>query len=165
MNYRLTIIFFFSVALLLSCKSKNENEAAPKYKNHILLQAQEFKVNDAYLVFNDSTRVADDNKVNVGQHVNLILIIDSGWNAENGKIYAGVGQKVESSDGKHIFDKADLMESHSEGVPAEDGSRVTIQAIINSADKEYDYFLVSFHVWDKKSDSKISGSYKLHVKL
>ena len=160
------LIAFMSVALFLSCKDKDQKKEGPasRYKNHILLEAKGFKIKDAYLVFNDSTKLQEDNKANIGQHVNLILLIDSGWTVENGRIYPGVGQKIESSDGKHVFEQKDLMESHPEGVPVEDGFQVTIQAVINSSDKEYDHFLVSFKVWDKKSDHEITGSYKLHVK-
>jgi hypothetical protein len=159
-------IFIASLLVFLSCKNKDQKkeEPASRYKNHILLEAKGFKIKDAFLAFNDSTKLSDDNKVNIGQHVNLILLIDSGWTVENGRIYPGVGQKIESSDGKHVFEQKDLMESHPEGVPAEDGFQVTIQAIIKSSDKDYDHFLVSFHVWDKKNDHEITGSYKLHVK-
>ena len=157
-------MIFLAAALLLSCKNKKK-ETASKYKNNILLESKGFKIKEAFLAFNDSSRVADDNKVTIGQHVNLIILIDSGWNAEDGKIYPGVGQKVETNDGTHIFEKTYLMEAHPGGIPVEDGSRATVQAVINTADKQYDYFLVSFRVWDKKSENEISGSYKLHVKL
>ena len=164
MKYGLSIMIFLSAALMFSCNSKKK-EAESKYKNHILLESKGFKIKEAFLAFNDSTRVADDNNVTIGQHVNLIILIDSGWNAEDGKIYPGVGQKVETNDGTHIFNKPDLMESHPGGIPVEDGSRATVQAVINTADKEYEYFLVTFRVWDKKSESEITGSYKLHVKI
>jgi hypothetical protein len=164
MKYGLSIMIFLSAMLILSCNNKKK-EAQSKYQNNILLESKGFKIKEAFLAFNDSSRVADDNNVTIGQHVNLIILVDSGWNAEDGKIYPGVGQKVETNDGTHIFEKADLMESHPGGIPAEDGSRVTVQAVINSADKNYDYFLVSFRVWDKKSESEITGSYKLHVKI
>jgi len=164
MKYGLSIMIILSAVLLLSCKNKKK-ETASKYKNNILLESKGFKIKEAFLAFNDSSRVADDNKVTIGQHVNLIILIDSGWNAEDGKIYPGVGQKVETNDGTHIFEKTDLMEAHPGGIPVEDGSRATVQAVINTADKQYDYFLVSFRVWDKKSENEISGSYKLHVKL
>ena len=164
MKYGLSIMIILSAVLLLSCKNKKK-ETASKYKNNILLESKGFKIKEAFLAFNDSTRVADDNNVTIGQHVNLIILVDSGWNAEDGKIYPGVGQKVETNDGTHIFEKTDLMEAHPGGIPVEDGSRATVQAVINTADKEYDYFLVSFRVWDKRSESEITGSYKLHVKL
>ena len=164
MKYGLSIMIILSAVLLLSCKNKKK-ETASKYKNNILLESKGFKIKEAFLAFNDSSRVADDNKVTIGQHVNLIILIDSGWNADDGKIYPGVGQKVETNDGTHIFEKTDLMEAHPGGIPVEDGSRATVQAVINTADKQYDYFLVSFRVWDKKSESEITGSYKLHVKL
>jgi hypothetical protein len=137
MKYRLAIMMFLSAVLMFSCNSKKK-EAESKYKNHILLESKGFKIKEAFLAFND-----------------LIILVDSGWNAEDGKIYPGVGQKVETNDGTHIFNKPDLMESHPGGIPAEDGSRVTVQAVINSADKNYEYFLVSFRVWDKKSESEI----------
>src|SRR5258706_3017138 len=166
MNYRSVLIFFLSVSLLLSCNAKKKNETASKYKNHIQLEAKGFKVKDAYLVFDDSTKLSDDNMTAVGKHVNLEILIDSGWTVENGKIHPGIGEKMESSDGKHIFDKPDIMEEvRPNGVPAEDGWLVTIQAVINSVAQQYDYFLVSFHVWDKKSNAAITGSYKLHFKL
>jgi len=160
------IIYSF-VVFLVSCKGKTEKKEEPgnsKYKNHISLEAKGFKIKDAYLVFDDSTKLSDDNMTTIGKHVNLILLIDSGWTVEDGKIYAGIGEKVESNDGKHVFDEPDLMSTHGP-VPAADGSQVTIQAVINTVDKQYDYFLVSFHVWDKKSDAEITGSYKLHFKL
>jgi len=159
-------VYLFAL-LLFSCNDKTEKKeetAKSKYRNHILLEAKGFKVKDAYLVFNDSTKLSDDNIASIGQHVNLQILIGSGWKAEDGKIYPGIGEKIESNDGKHVFDKPDLMESHPEGVSAEDGWLVTIQAVINTVDKQYDYFLVSFHVWDKKSDAAITGSYKLHIK-
>jgi len=168
MNSGFTFVALLSVTLLFSCKSKSNNKEEPysKYKNHIQLEAKGFKVKDTYLVFDDSTKLSDDNMTAVGRHVNLQILIDSGWTVENGKIYPGIGEKMECSDGKHVFDKPDIMEEvRPNGVPAEDGWLVTIQAVINSVDKQYDYFLVSFHVWDKKSDAEITGSYKLHFKL
>jgi hypothetical protein len=167
MNPGFTVLVI-STALLFSCQDKpgkKEKAAGTNYKNGISLQAKGFKIKGAYLAFDDKTSVPDDNKENIGQHVNLQILINSGWEVENGRIYPGIYQKVESDDGKHVFEKADLMQTHPQGVPAEDGWLVTIQAVINSLDKHYDYFLVTFRVWDKKSDAEIKGTYKLHPRF
>jgi len=40
---------------------------------------------------------------------------------------------------------------------------LTLRAVITSLDKLYDYFLVSFRVWDKKGNGEVTGSYKLYI--
>ncbi|MEJ0103250.1 MAG: hypothetical protein WDO19_12130 [Bacteroidota bacterium] len=45
-----------------------------------------------------------------------------------------------------------------------DNPGITLSAVINGIDKLYDYFLVSFRVWDKKGTGEVTGSYKLYLK-
>ena len=68
MKYGFAIMFFLSAVLMFSCNSKKK-ETGPKYKNNILLESKGFKIKEAFLAFNDSSRVADDNKVSIGQYV------------------------------------------------------------------------------------------------
>jgi hypothetical protein len=163
MKFKLAAIFLFAGILLHSCKGKYE--VPPAFRNGIQLESKVFNVKQAYLVFNDSVKLGEDNLAALGQHVNLELVVDSsGWSVENGLFYPGISEKIESDDGNHVFENPDLMTVHPGGVPIEDGWLVRIQAVINTIDKHYKYFLVTFHVWDKKGKGEIKGSYKLHVK-
>jgi hypothetical protein len=164
--YTTLTLAFLTAIQLVSCDNKKDNTQPtnPAYKNGILLEAKGFKVRQAYLVFDDSVKLKEDNIAGLGKHVNLELVIDSGWTAENKLIYPGISQKIVTDDGNHVFENTDLMAVHPGGVAAEDGWLVTIQAVINTIDKHYGYFLVSFRVWDKKGTGEIKGSYKLHVK-
>jgi hypothetical protein len=165
--YKTLIIASLAAIQLLSCNDKNNQTQSPTnsaYKNGIVLEAKGFKVKQAYLVFDDSVKLKEDNIASLGQHVNLELVIDSGWAAENKLIYPGISEKIVSDDGNHVFENSDLMTVHPGGVPVEDGWLVTIQAVINTVDKHYQYFLVSFRVWDKKGTGEIKGSYKLYMK-
>src|SRR5688572_33481035 len=49
-------------------------------KNAIQFSSKGFQVSEAYLMFDDESPVPAGNKINLNQNVNLILIIDSGWN-------------------------------------------------------------------------------------
>jgi hypothetical protein len=49
------------------------------------------------------------------------------------------------------------------GVTPKDAEVISLSAVITQIDKLYDYFLVSFRVWDKKSNGEVSGSYKLYL--
>ena len=167
MRNKINFHFLYLTVLFIgiSCKTKNANPVAEP-ANKISFTSTVFKVSKAYLSLGGDTTTPElpaDFKANVGQRVFLNLVIDSGWVNENGRIYPGIYQKVESDDKKHLFIEDDLMKNHPEGVAAKDGWLVTIMAVVNTADKHYDHFDVSFKVWDKKGKGEITGSYKLYL--
>ncbi len=40
---------------------------------------------------------------------------------------------------------------------------VLLKAVITKIRKGVDYFLITYHVWDKKGSGEVMGSYKLYV--
>jgi hypothetical protein len=154
---------FYLAALFLLCFACN-NKKGEKPVAGIEYQSKVFKVSKAYLSVNGKDPVPPDFRARVGEKVYLQIEVDkSGWTSEEGRIYPGVYQKVESSDKKHVFVQEDLMESHPEGVPADDGWLITVMAVVNAVDRPYDHFMVHFRVWDKRGKGEITGSYKLFL--
>jgi hypothetical protein len=133
-----------------------------KIRNDIKLQTTGLKVSQAFLLYEDGTLVPPENVTNVGKPVKLRLIIDDGWNKENGNVYIGASEKIETSDGQVLLDEKDLFADLT-SVKAEDAKYISLTANISRLDKLYDYFLVSFRVWDKKGNGEVTGSYKLYI--
>ena len=121
------------------------------------------KVEQAFLVFEDGKLVPSDNKIDVGQWVGLRLILN-GWQKQNGKVFVDAEEQITTSDGKQLLDQKNLFKDYAEGLSSEDAKALTLSARITAIDKLYDYFTVTFRVWDKQSQNEISGSYKLYLK-
>jgi hypothetical protein len=133
-----------------------------KIRNDIQLQTSGLKVSQAFLLYEDGTLVPPENVTNVGKPLKLRLIIDDGWNKEDGNVYIGASERIETSDGQVLLDEKDLFADMA-SVKAEDAKYISLTANISRLDKLYDYFLVSFRVWDKKGSGEVTGSYKLHI--
>ena len=50
-----------------------------------------------------------------------------------------------------------LFKDYAEGLSSEDAKALTLSARTTAIDKLYDYFTVTFRVWDKQSQNEISG--------
>lgn len=137
-------------------------ESTSKIRNGIELSKDGLDVEQAFLLYEDGSLVPDGNKVSVGQKVVLRLIM-SGWKPDNGKVYLGAAEKITTSEGNIVLDEADLFKEI-ESVSEQDAKYISLSAVITKLDKLYDYFVVSFKVWDKKSNAEVSGSYKLYLK-
>lgn len=137
-------------------------ESTDKVRNNIQLQSSGLKVGQAFLLYEDGTLVPADNITNVGRPVKLRLIIDGGWNEQDGNVFIGASEKIETSDGQVVLDEKDLF-ANTPYVSAEAAKYITLTATISGLDKLYDYFLVSFRVWDKKGKGEATGSYKLYI--
>jgi len=151
---------------LTNSASNNAKSASgstsPKIRNDIQLQAKGLKVSQAFLIYDDGKLVPEDNSTNVGQPINLRLIIDGGWQQKEGKVFIGASERIESSEGEVLLDEKDLFQNVS-SVRPEDAQYITLTANISRLNKLYDHFLVSFRVWDKNSDAEVTGSYKLRI--
>lgn len=143
-------------------KQASIQQNGTKIRNDIQLQTSGLKVSQAFLLYEDGTLVPPENITNVGKPVKLRLIIDDGWNKEDGNVYIGASEKIETSDGQVLLDEKDLF-SDLASVKAEDAKYLSLTANISRIDKLYDYFLVSFRVWDKKGTGEVTGSYRLHI--
>ncbi|MEO6550176.1 MAG: hypothetical protein ABIN94_19390 [Ferruginibacter sp.] len=133
-------------------------------KNGIRLKATGFKISEAYLVFDDENLVAEGNKVNVGQNVNMVLIIEGGWNETGGRVFPGSSQVIKLNNGKEISNPEDLFAAFDEtGVSTEEARYITLNASVTDAKYSKNSVTVNFRVWDKKGSGEITGSYKLNM--
>jgi len=132
--------------------------------NNIQLKTNKLKINKAYLITKDGERIADDNFVDFTTPVKLILLIDSGWNVEDGKTLLGASEKIATESGRVLLDEKDLFGSTGE-IDEDDAKVIALTATI-TIDKNAppSTFVVSFRVWDKKGEGYAEGSYKLYSK-
>ena len=136
-----------------------------KIKNNIQLKSNGFKVKEAYLKFDDGTKIPDDNKVDTNQRINMVLIIDDGWKITDSLVYPGASEKITLSTGAEVLKIDDLFTAYDEtGVSAIDARYITLKAVITRINNKKNYIIVSFKVWDKKGTSSLTGSYKLFIK-
>ena len=83
---------------------------------------------------------------------------------KDGKVFVDAEEQITTSDGKQLLDQKNLFKDYADGLSSEDSKALTVSARITAIDKLYDYFTVTFRVWDKQSQNEISGSYKLYLK-
>lgn len=173
---RSILLFLFSGIIFSSCQvtvkkdepsdntSKSEtNNSSSKIRNGILLNENGLKVSSAYLSYEDGSLVSNENSIDIGKKVIMHLKV-SEWKVIDGKVYLGAGEKVSTSEGDVFLDEKDLFTTYDDsGVSAEDAESITLSAVITQVSKIFDYFLVEFKVWDKRSNNSVSGSYKLYM--
>ncbi len=134
-------------------------------KNGIKFKATGLTVSEAYLFFDDESLVPENNKVTLNQNVNLLLIIEEGWNMPGGRVYPGSKQVLKLNTGVEILNSEELFAAFDEtGVSPEDARYITLNAVITELKDKKNYVIVNFRVWDKKGSGEITGSYKLYVK-
>ena len=170
----ITPIFFLAVILFGACEVSVKKDPSPdnstpgkgtssKIRNGIELKSKgDLKVSQAFLLFDDGTLVPSSNEAKVNQEVNLRLIIEDGFTKKNGMVEIGASEKIETNTGQVLLDEKDLFANLGE-IEAARAEALTLKAVITRLDKLYDYFLVSFRVWDKKGNGEVTGSYKLYI--
>ena len=170
----MTPIFFLAVTLFGSCEVSVKQDPSPdnstpskgtssKIRNGIELKSKgDLKVSQAFLLFDDGTLVPSSNEAKVNQEVNLRLIIEDGFTKKNGMVEIGASERIETNTGQVLLDEKDLFANLGE-IDAARAEALTLKAVITRLDKLYDYFLVSFRVWDKKGAGEVTGSYKLYI--
>ena len=176
-NLKLSILLFSSLVISscsVSTTPKEETNAegkkeivhnTSKIRNGISFEKNTLKVTQAFLMLEDGTLLSDENTVSIGQKVNMRLLIEDGFKLVDGKVRLGAEEKIETDNGDKVLDEADLFKAYdTDGVDPKDAEYITLMAEITKLDKLYDYFLISFRVWDKQSDAEVKGSYKLYIK-
>lgn len=175
----LFVLFFLSV-LLSSCDFQCKVNSDPKKEatgkmpevkdgailyNGIKLTTNHIKVKKAYLVFENGERVPEGNFIDFKTPVKLLILIDSGWVVQNGKVKLQGAEKVVMEGGRVILNEDDLFASYPDGVSEADskiiGFTVTLTLPPNAPPTS---FLVSFKAADKEGDGVIEGEYKLFSK-
>ncbi|MDQ3683376.1 MAG: hypothetical protein M3352_09935 [Bacteroidota bacterium] len=144
-------------------ETKATSNRNTKIRNNIDLESKGVNVLQAFLLYEDGTLVPETNETGVGKPVKMRLIIDKGWKEQDGKVSIGASEKIETSDGEIVLDEKDLF-ADMPIINADDAKFLTLTANISRLDKLYDYFLVSFKVWDKYGSGQITGNYKLYIK-
>lgn len=146
-------------------KEKNTDDNNTKTLNDIKLNTSgSIKVSQAYLIYgDDESLVPSSNETSIGRPVKLVLMIDKGWKEENGEISIGASEKIETNTGQTVLSSNDLFQQYP-SIKAEYGNIIKLKAVITEMTTHYDYFVVSFRVWDKKGDGEITGNYRLYIK-
>ncbi|HYE56823.1 MAG TPA: hypothetical protein VD996_18380 [Chitinophagaceae bacterium] len=153
------LLLILLAVTLMACRQQSD------IRNDISIQSNGLTVKQAFLMFQaDGKLVPEGNKVEVGQQVNMRLLVD-GWEAKNGKVFIGASEKITTDEGQVVLDEADLFANYAAtGIDAADAGVITLSAVITRVDKLFKYFEVSFRVWDKNSSDNITGSYRLYLK-
>ena len=152
-----------SASSVSETSAKADETSNKKIRNKISYNSTGITVNQAFLMFEDGKLVPDDNKVEIGQKVNMRLIIE-GWKAIDGKVFLGASEKIETDEGRVVLDEKDLFANYTDGVDATDAATITLTAVITRVDKLFNHFDISFKVWDKKSEDNVEGSYRVYLK-
>ena len=160
---------------LFSCNDDNNTETTlegkevsssdTKVLNEIEIETSGgLKVSQAYLTYGDTeSLVPAGNQTTIDRPIKLVMLIAEGWEEEGGEIAIGASERIDTNTGENVLTTGDLFEQY-ESMPAAYGNKVNLSATITEMQKEYDHFVVSFRVWDKKGNGEITGSYKLYVK-
>lgn len=165
--------FFLFATVCIMCvnacnievKKDNKTNASSneKIRNGISIQENGLHVQQAFLLKDDGSLIDDNNKTKIGERIGLRLITE-GWKENNGVVNFDASEKIITNDGVVVIDENNLFsEAYPNGIKAEDAKYLTLYARISRLDKLYDYFLVSFKVWDKATNKSFSGSYKFYI--
>jgi hypothetical protein len=135
-------------------------------ENNVKLNVKGFTVKEAYLLFDDETKVPAGNKIDLNQRVTLRIVLTKGFKEIAGKVFPGGTEKIVLSNGETILDSDDLFTAYdSTGVSPADAKYISLKAVITEIKDKKNYVLVSFRVWDKKTAAnELTGSYKLYIK-
>ncbi len=121
------------------------------------------KVEQAFMLQSDGALLPNDNIVKVGEPVEMRIRI-TGWKGDStGNISLGASEKITTSEGNAVLDEADLF-AKQPAIPVLKADLLRVQAVVTKQNKEYDYYQVSFKVWNKGANQSVEGSYKLHIK-
>ena len=137
-----------------------------EFPNGIKLNVKGFMVQDAYLVFEDETKVPADNKIDLSQRISLRIILTTGFKEVNGKVFPGGSEKITLGTGDKILESEDLFTAFdSTGVSPIDAKYITMKAVINEIKDKSIPVNIDVKVWDKKSAAnEITGSYTIYIK-
>jgi hypothetical protein len=92
----------------------------------------------------------------------LILKL-SGWQAENGKVQIGAGERLRNSNQVVMLQEDDLF-ANAGAVSAEDAEVITLVMEVLNTETIYDFYETEFMVWNKEVDQMVRGSYRFKLK-
>jgi hypothetical protein len=146
-------------------KEKSYKRNPGKIRNGIQFRTKgDIKVEQAYLTYDDDgSLVGEENFTELNRKLKLNLLI-RGWQSVGGRVFLEASEKVTNSEGETVLDVPALFESNGvESVSEKDAGDLYMNVVITKIYKLSDYFLVEFHLWNKKADQSVEGRYKFHL--
>ena len=161
MRFLLLLLF---ITILFSCEVKvNLPKDSGKIRNGIKLNAKGVKVEQAFLTYEDGSLVNETNTTTVNRKIKINFVVQ-GWQEQNGQVALEANEKVVTDDGDVIMDERELFSSGGlKTVSAVDAQFPRLSVVVNKVNKLYDYYLVSFKLWNRNADQSIEGEYKFHL--
>lgn len=180
LHYKKTLIYFFIVIFLSSCKFECNTNGVKKngvstiestikkvgdviVTNSINITTNTAKLESATLVLDNGERVPDDNVVGLNENIILKLTFDnSTWKKVNNKCNVGAAEKIITSNGGVALNAGDLFKDNIEGF--DEVEVIKLNAIVRKEYKSTSYYTVYFRVWDKNGNAEVTGNYKFYLK-
>ena len=163
-----SFLLLLIAGMLCSCEVKvntpsTTNTSSAKIRNGIDVNAKGVKVEQAFLTYDDGSLVDESNTTSVNKKLKINFVV-KGWKAENDKVALEANEKITTSDGDVIMDEQELFSKGGmETISAADAEYPRLSVVINQVNKLYDFYLVSFKIWNKGTDQSIVGKYKFHI--
>ena len=163
-----SFLLLLIAGMLCSCEVKvntpsTTNTSSAKIRNGIDVNAKGVKVEQAFLTYDDGSLVDESNTTSVNKKLKINFVV-KGWKAENDKVALEANEKITTSDGDVIMDEQELFSKGGmETISAADAEYPRLSVVINQVNKLYDFYLVSFKIWNKGTDQSIEGKYKFYI--
>lgn len=142
---------------------KTVSESKEPIRNAIQFEeAGGLKVETAFLMKDDGTLVPDDNTLKTGERFKLILKL-SGWQAENGKVQIGAGERLTNSNKVVMLQEDDLF-ANAGAISEEDAQVITLIMEVLNTETIYDYYQTEFKAWNKNAEQFVRGTYQFKLK-
>jgi hypothetical protein len=167
----ITLLFLSACDISVSTNSGNKtadnlntvSESAQKIRNGITYDSSGgLIIETAFLMKDDGELITDDNTMKANERFKLILKL-SGWQAENGKVQIGAGERLRNSNQVVMLQEDDLF-ANAGAVSAEDAEVITLVMEVLNTETIYDFYETEFMVWNKEVDQMVRGSYRFKLK-
>lgn len=158
------VLMFFSCEVKVNTpQSTNKKSPTSKIRNGIKLNAKGVTVEQAFLTYEDGALVDETNSTSVNRKLKINFVI-KGWKAENDQVALEANEKVVANDGEVILDEKELFSGGGlKTVSKEDAQYPRLTVVVNQVNKLYDYYLVTFKLWNRGTDQSVEGEYKFHI--
>ena len=164
------LLLFLFAFLFSSCEvkintpgSSTKNTSAGKIRNGIKVASKGVSVEQAFLTYEDGSLVDENNTTSVNRKLKINFVV-KGWKAEDGKVALEANEKITTDDGDIILDEKELFSRGGlQTISAEDAQYPRLTVVINQVNKLYDFYLVSFKVWNRGTEQSLEGEYKFHI--
>lgn len=162
------VLLFFLAGIVYSCEVKvnapgSNKTAAGKIRNGIKIDAKGVEVEQAFLTYDDGSLVDETNTTSVNRKLKINFVV-KGWKAEDGQVALEANEKVTTSEGDIIMDEKELFSKGGlQTISAADAEFPRLSVVITQVPKLYDFYLVSFKIWNRGTEQSIEGNYKFHI--